>query len=383
MKHESDLATATAVSFCVIINYCFPRLILSQAYHTADDRLKKMVPPVLDALSILLPDLLAIQIMIQHAMVGHLYTVLHEYCQTHNLPSPAPSVEIIVSAFEAEYTPLRQDIETNFKMIANGKAVHQPMSLPDKKQGTVTGLGLRNTFQRKTSNQGSPKPANSSQLQLTSTEEQDEALPMRPPRPRASSNMRIPSSSRLTSNAYNNDSYGDEEAPPTKPPRPGAPPSIDLGSKPRIPSSSKPTPSSLTPNSYTPGGHTSSGAAAPPYSTGSSSSSTPFLTPKSSMPSMGADYFSRERKPSSSSGVSGVLGKKKPPPPPPKKRAPSDYGQYVTALYDFSGQNDGDLSFREGDRIKVVKKTDSTDDWWEGELHGVKGSFPANYVQVG
>ena len=53
----------------------------------------------------------------------------------------------------------------------------------------------------------------------------------------------------------------------------------------------------------------------------------------------------------------------------------------VTAMYDFAGQSAGDLAFREGDLIRVLKKTGSTDEWWEGELNGVKGSFPANYVQ--
>lgn len=54
----------------------------------------------------------------------------------------------------------------------------------------------------------------------------------------------------------------------------------------------------------------------------------------------------------------------------------------MTALYDFAGQGSGDLVFREGDRIRVTKKTGSTDDWWEGELKGVQGSFPANYCQA-
>ena len=54
---------------------------------------------------------------------------------------------------------------------------------------------------------------------------------------------------------------------------------------------------------------------------------------------------------------------------------------FVTALYDFGGQGEGDLVFQQGDRIRVLKRTDSTDDWWEGELRGVKGSFPANYVE--
>lgn len=73
-----------------------------------------------------------------------------------------------------------------------------------------------------------------------------------------------------------------------------------------------------------------------------------------------------------------AAAKKKPPPPPPPRSA-SSHAQYVTALYDFGGQGAGDLSFKEGDRIRVIKKTDSTDDWWEGELRGIKGSFPANY----
>ena len=41
----------------------------------------------------------------------------------------------------------------------------------------------------------------------------------------------------------------------------------------------------------------------------------------------------------------------------------------------------GSVFFTEGYWIKVVKKTDSRDDWWTGELRGVQGSFPANYCQ--
>ena len=86
------------------------------------------------------------------------------------------------------------------------------------------------------------------------------------------------------------------------------------------------------------------------------------------------DYFQR-------SSNEGVIGKKKPPPPPPKRLGSSNGAIFVVALYDFDGQGAGDLSFREGDRIKVTKKTESTDDWWDGELRGLKGSFPANYCK--
>ncbi|PBP16641.1 SH3 domain containing protein [Diplocarpon rosae] len=93
-------------------------------------------------------------------------------------------------------------------------------------------------------------------------------------------------------------------------------------------------------------------------------------------PSM--DYFQR-----SSSTNPSILQKKKPPPPPPKRIGSQNSVLFAVALYDFDGQSQGDLSFREGDQIRVIKKTDSTDDWWEGELRGVKGSFPANYCKLG
>lgn len=54
----------------------------------------------------------------------------------------------------------------------------------------------------------------------------------------------------------------------------------------------------------------------------------------------------------------------------------------VTALYSFEGQQPGDLSFQVGDRITVTSKTDSHFDWWEGELRGHTGIFPANYVTM-
>jgi hypothetical protein len=49
---------------------------------------------------------------------------------------------------------------------------------------------------------------------------------------------------------------------------------------------------------------------------------------------------------------------------------------YVVALYDFSAQADGDLDFKVGDRIEVVERTDSSEDWWTGRLDGRTGVFP-------
>lgn len=93
------------------------------------------------------------------------------------------------------------------------------------------------------------------------------------------------------------------------------------------------------------------------------------------------DNFGRDRQ-SSSSSLAVVAASKKKPPPPPTKRKPSTQEFWVKALYEFAGESQGDLSFREGDRIQVLKKTDSIDDWWEGRLGGAQGSFPANYCQA-
>ncbi|KTG34194.1 hypothetical protein cypCar_00008848 [Cyprinus carpio] len=78
-------------------------------------------------------------------------------------------------------------------------------------------------------------------------------------------------------------------------------------------------------------------------------------------------------------------------PRPPSQRAASFYTPktqdqasggtlVVTAVHPFTGQQPGDLSFVVGDRITVITKTDSQYDWWEGELRGQVGIFPANFV---
>ncbi|KAI0079044.1 BAR-domain-containing protein [Panus rudis PR-1116 ss-1] len=81
-----------------------------------------------------------------------------------------------------------------------------------------------------------------------------------------------------------------------------------------------------------------------------------------------------------SPGSIGVA-KKAPPPPPPLKPKPKPPAEYVVALYDFEPQAEGDLGFRAGDRIEIVEKSDSTEDWWTGRLNGQQGVFPGNYVQ--
>ncbi|KKY29096.1 putative sh3 domain signaling protein [Phaeomoniella chlamydospora] len=155
--------------------------------------------------------------------------------------------------------------------------------------------------------------------------------------------------------------------PSTSPGR-NLPPSPSFEAKPKIASAPSPSASAmLYPPEPSPG---------PEIEPVVSRTSSEYYSPQAYAPAAPrTDYFARDRLPSNSG-----LGKKKPPPPPPPRK-PSDQGLWVTALYDFNGQSGGDLVFKEGDRIRVLKKTESTDDWWQGELRGVKGSFPANYCE--
>ena len=55
---------------------------------------------------------------------------------------------------------------------------------------------------------------------------------------------------------------------------------------------------------------------------------------------------------------------------------------YCKALYDFHGDMPCDLYFKKGQRIAIVTRTETQDDWWEGTVNGKTGIFPANYVSL-
>jgi amphiphysin len=85
--------------------------------------------------------------------------------------------------------------------------------------------------------------------------------------------------------------------------------------------------------------------------------------------------------PTPASTTAAAVAKRAPPPPPPMKPKPAPAADSVVALYDFTAQADGDLDFKVGDRIEVIERSESTEDWWTGRLDGRTGVFPGNYVQ--
>ena len=50
------------------------------------------------------------------------------------------------------------------------------------------------------------------------------------------------------------------------------------------------------------------------------------------------------------------------------------------ALYNYDGKEPGDLRFSKGDLIILRRQVD--ENWYHGELGGVHGFFPTNFVQV-
>ncbi|XP_040848853.1 intersectin-2 isoform X4 [Ochotona curzoniae] len=52
----------------------------------------------------------------------------------------------------------------------------------------------------------------------------------------------------------------------------------------------------------------------------------------------------------------------------------------VIAMYDYVANNEDELNFSKGQLINVMNKDDP--DWWQGEINGVTGLFPSNYVKM-
>uniref|UniRef100_A0A3Q1HYP9 Intersectin 2b n=1 Tax=Acanthochromis polyacanthus TaxID=80966 RepID=A0A3Q1HYP9_9TELE len=52
----------------------------------------------------------------------------------------------------------------------------------------------------------------------------------------------------------------------------------------------------------------------------------------------------------------------------------------VIAIYDYTAANQDEMSFTKGQLINVLDKNNP--DWWKGEINGVTGLFPTNYVKM-
>ena len=83
------------------------------------------------------------------------------------------------------------------------------------------------------------------------------------------------------------------------------------------------------------------------------------------------------RKASAATNGKAKVSKPKPPEKKKKKEAKT-FPRKVKALYDYAGDDDEELAFKEGDVILV----ESVDDgWFSGTLKGSSGILPQNYVE--
>ncbi|KAI0458489.1 hypothetical protein F5B21DRAFT_459908 [Xylaria acuta] len=304
---------------------------VSEDFHAADAHLRETLPPIVTAAFSMIPLLIDSVVALQNRFLGLYYTTLHTYCERHGFPSPPPPMDEVIAVWSAGYEPVKREFES-IACIATGKAVRLSMKLPDDP-----------SFQ----DRGGPDSPSTSTLMVNC--------------PRRSSSGLIPTNGSIKPARLNRILS-----------------TTSLSSQPSPVPASRP----FVGNNLTPTDFTTASRLGQQF--------TPSVSPNSLRPP--SDYFNN-RPPSTTStasintlasGSSAAFAKKKPPPPPPPKRIPSrQLEEFVVAQYTFNGQGAGDLSFREGDRIKIVKKTDTLDDWWVGELGGVKGSFPANYCKAG
>ncbi|KAJ4376349.1 hypothetical protein N0V83_001632 [Neocucurbitaria cava] len=87
----------------------------------------------------------------------------------------------------------------------------------------------------------------------------------------------------------------------------------------------------------------------------------------------GDDYsFSDRAKPGRPTAPKPVFGQK-------KAGLQSDQ---AIAKFTFDADQPGDLGFKKGEVITILKRTDNETDWWTGRVGDREGIFPSNYVET-
>ncbi|CAL3972754.1 hypothetical protein PZA11_004207 [Diplocarpon coronariae] len=122
------------------------------------------------------------------------------------------------------------------------------------------------------------------------------------------------------------------------------------------------------------------GAAPSPKSADDDEKPPPPYSSSSLSPTHGSEKTSLVRASSVAARSKGSV----PPPPKPKPSRLSGIpaAETVTAMYDYEAQAEGDLSFKTGDVIEIVTRTNNENEWWVGKVKGKQGQFPGNYVKL-
>ncbi|PLB55461.1 DUF500-domain-containing protein [Aspergillus steynii IBT 23096] len=87
------------------------------------------------------------------------------------------------------------------------------------------------------------------------------------------------------------------------------------------------------------------------------------------------DYVYSDRKPSRPTAPKPVFGQR-------TGQGAALRQDQAVALFTFDADQDGDLGFKKGDVITILKRTDKKEDWWTGRIGDRVGIFPSNYVET-
>lgn len=266
-----------------------------------------------------------VQMSTLNNLFAHHYTVYYNYCSEAGLPTTAPFWEEISATFNASFIPIREEVEAACKSITGKSTYQQSRQVNDAGKAILAAPSIHPTPAARSTNGAA------SRSRLGSVCSAPRRSSLNQVQPAASASPAQPQSFRQSSA---------HSIPPAAFALPESP----------CPSST-PSPRSGTPCRDPQTGEGNPWRCSTPSSLSSSRRSS-YVVPT---PLVSASPFSpSERRPSipSTASSSGSDKKRKPPPPPPKR-------EWVIALYDFEDLNEGDLQFREGDRIKVIRKTDS------------------------
>ncbi|KAK6359916.1 hypothetical protein TWF696_001043 [Orbilia brochopaga] len=323
----------------------------ARQYHDIDAHIKEYVPPILDAIASYIPYVLYAVEHLYSTFIGQKYRLVHEFAQRHSLTD----YEQFEQEWKRDFMPIKDHVES-FKLLQNGKAVLKPMETqrpPDPRPGVGKGASWRRPSAKGSEDLGMASPPLKG----------GDAAP--PPYSEIEKPSIGGNSFPRRESATSSSGYLDEKRPIV----------------------SRKSSSNLWPKdvkSPDPSAATRPGIQKIHSSTSIKSQHDSMVAPKL--------YGNGGLKNSASSGAlaaaAAAAAKKKPPPPVPKAKPqlPKPRDTYMLALYDFEPQNEGDLALKEGDRVRVVQKSNSTEDWWEGEVvsNGLvrRGFFPANYCQM-
>ncbi|EWC48091.1 hypothetical protein DRE_02670 [Drechslerella stenobrocha 248] len=315
----------------------------TNAYHGIDHHIKEYVPPILDAILSYIPYVLYAVENLYSTFIGQKYRFVHEFAQRHSIAN----YDQFEEEWKRDFFPVKDNIES-FKLLQHGKAISKPMEThrPPPPASTKSGRwGRRNSSKSGEEIGGALKKSKDEPPPYS---EQEQSRPMAR---KQSTGLEIPTDSKFAASRPVSRRSSSNLWPPSEK-------SAETPAATRPGISKIPSATSIK---------SQQNSAPPPYQNG--------LKDRASSASLAA--------------AAAAAAKKKPPPPVPKPKPQilKTRVEYMVALYRFEPQSDGDLPLSEGDRVKIIQKSDSTEDWWEGECvqsNGTvrRGFFPANYCQM-